>query len=183
MARFFEISSIPPSRGLSTRSPRVRSPMKKKRLLQILAALALIVSGALMFHPYPRQLVFGPKIKGTPVCAWQEDFRSRNSGGFGDPERETFVAKILDWLNFGDHFLDWNPLSKEEKEAIYITLAADPSPHVRKAIVVELSEMMSKDGIPTYLGFLDDPDLSVAAEACERLYYPESNCLKLPFQN
>jgi hypothetical protein len=34
--------------------------MKKKRRLLVFGALVLIVFGAVMLHPFPRQLVFGP---------------------------------------------------------------------------------------------------------------------------
>jgi hypothetical protein len=44
--------------------------MKKKRLLLILGPLALAIFGALMVHPYPRQMLFGPKYQGVPRMAF-----------------------------------------------------------------------------------------------------------------
>ncbi len=72
--------------------------MKTKRLLLIFAALALIVSGALMLHPYPRQMVFGPKYNGVPLWIWQEDYRQRSRANDKKSNNDV-ISIILAWLD------------------------------------------------------------------------------------
>ena len=54
--------------------PNLHRFLSRRRLLGFLAGLALIF-GLLMLHPYPRQSLFGPTIRGKPWCEWEWEFR------------------------------------------------------------------------------------------------------------
>src|SRR5262245_54667846 len=112
---------------------------KKKRLLLAVTVLALIAGGVVLASPYPRQFLFGPKIHGVPLCAWQEDVRRKHA----EHEEKTFVQKVLEWLKHGrDREMEWEELTKAEREDVYLSLIDDPSNKVRIAAAEQLS---SKD--------------------------------------
>jgi hypothetical protein len=50
--------------------------LSRRWLLAFLGALALLF-GLAMLHPYPRQSLFGPTIRGKPWCVWEADIRRR----------------------------------------------------------------------------------------------------------
>jgi HEAT repeat protein len=140
--------------------------MKRKRLHLFFAAI-VVVAAILVCFPYPCQLVFGPKYNGVPLCAWQTDFRAR---WLAIPGPETFFTRLLDWLRQGQTMLDWSTLSNQDMEAIFITLADDPDPVVRKEVVSQLRQLPGLENSPAavkvLIGFLDDPDSTVFEEAC-----------------
>ncbi len=45
-----------------------------RRLLAFIGFLTLLF-GLAMLHPYPRQALFGPTIRGVPWCVWEEEIR------------------------------------------------------------------------------------------------------------
>jgi HEAT repeat protein len=142
--------------------------MNKKRLLLSLAALALIVSGALMLHPYPRQMVFGPKYNGVPLWVWQEDYRGHTLELLGrDQKTDSLIAKILDWINHGRKSRDWAVLSSEEIEIIYLTLVDDPEPGIRRYLVLNLAPFKTKTAFAALVRFMDDPEFDVFNAVCE----------------
>jgi hypothetical protein len=52
----------------------------RRRVLVLLGAGALLC-GLAMLHPYPRQSLFGPKVRGVPWCVWEAEMRRQT-----DPE-------------------------------------------------------------------------------------------------
>lgn len=54
--------------------PDFRRHLTRRRLLGFLAPAAVLF-GLLMLHPYPRQSLFGPKIRGEPWCVWEAEVR------------------------------------------------------------------------------------------------------------
>jgi HEAT repeat protein len=140
--------------------------MRKKRLLLVIAALALLVAVIMLLNPYPRQLLFGPKVKGVPLCAWQEEVRHA-AFILDDPDdEEGFVARILSWLSFGGERPNSDRLSVAENESVLITMAADPRPKVRSTVVLFLIKTKSATGIATLMNFLDDPEDTVVRSVC-----------------
>ena len=64
--------------------PNFRRFLIRRWLLGLLGAAALLF-GVLMLHPYPRQSLFGPTIRGKPWCEWEDTVR----GHFGEVVFET----------------------------------------------------------------------------------------------
>jgi len=54
--------------------PNLRRYLSRRSLLGFLAAAALLF-GLAMLHPYPRQSLFGPTIRGKPRCVWEDSLR------------------------------------------------------------------------------------------------------------
>ena len=50
--------------------------LSSRRWLLAFAAL-LVIAGVPMLHPYPRQSLFGPTIRGKPWCVWEDNLRQR----------------------------------------------------------------------------------------------------------
>ena len=48
--------------------------LSRRRLLACVGVLALLFGLALL-HPYPRQALFGPTIRGKPRCVWEAEIR------------------------------------------------------------------------------------------------------------
>ena len=48
--------------------------LTRRRTLAIACLLTLLL-GVPMLHPYPRQSLFGPTIRGEPWCVWEEEIR------------------------------------------------------------------------------------------------------------
>ena len=73
--------------------PSLRRFLTRRWLLALLAVVALF--GLAMLHPYPRQSLFGPKIRGEPWCYWEAEVRRH-----ADPEKHenTVSAKLLRWI-------------------------------------------------------------------------------------
>ena len=58
--------------------PTSRRFLTRRWLLGSLVAAALLF-GVLMLHPYPRQSLFGPTIRGKPWCVWENTIRRQYS--------------------------------------------------------------------------------------------------------
>jgi len=44
--------------------------LSRRRVLALFGVLAFLF-GLAMLHPYPRQSLFGPTIRGKPWCVWE----------------------------------------------------------------------------------------------------------------
>jgi hypothetical protein len=69
-------------------------PSKRRwaRWLLVILGTCMLLCAAAMLHPYPRQSLFGPTIRGRPRCVWEAELRR-----FGGPE--SLTDKVLSWLN------------------------------------------------------------------------------------
>src|SRR5579871_6490478 len=116
----------------------VQSAMKKKRLILIFGAAILASAAAILFFPYPRQLVIGPKYHGVPLCAWQAKFREQTTVVVFPEDHQNTFTRLMQWFTQGRAVLEWSSLSWRDREAIFISLADDKDPAVRKAIIIYL---------------------------------------------
>src|SRR5436190_484371 len=53
-----------------------RGFMTRRRLLASLGVAALVFGVAMLF-PYPRQFLFGPRVRGEPWCVWENEVRRK----------------------------------------------------------------------------------------------------------
>src|SRR5262245_13002829 len=101
--------------------------MRKKLLRRGLAILLIAAAGAVAINPYFRQLVFGPRISGTPLCAWQERIRRQVL-----PQREdNLLHSIAKLFQPKDEALPYSKLDLEQKTYLWLTLIDDPDPAMR----------------------------------------------------
>src|ERR1019366_7308351 len=102
----------------------------KKRIARIVVYFGLTCLTALVLsHPYIRQSLFGPKIKGEPLWAWQQEFRARS-----DSQPPTLVGKLLNILKIDSKPMRWiGTFDSGDPELlpVLITLAEDGDENVR----------------------------------------------------
>lgn len=133
--------------------------MKTKWALRLLASLLLTAAGILWLSPYHRQLLFGPRIQGIPICAWQEHVRrqlrpSLANDSFLDRIREWFLAKST----IGE---EWRKLGDLDKAQVYLSMIDDPDNTLRKEIAISLQNLNPDHAEAVVVRLLDDPDDSV----------------------
>ena len=73
--------------------PNFRRFLNRRRLLGFFAAAALLF-GLVMLHPYPRQSLFGPTIRGEPWCYWEDEVRWHATHARDNAKRGPFEKKI-----------------------------------------------------------------------------------------
>src|ERR1051326_5009639 len=96
-----------------------------RRWLAFLGGAALLF-GLAMLHPYPRQSLFGPKIRGQPWCVWERQVR-----GFVDAQ-DSFSDKALRWLGVERQQLAGNEIFDDaEMLPLVLELLDDPDSRVR----------------------------------------------------
>ncbi len=104
----------------------------RRWLLGVVVAAALLF-GLAMLHPYPRQSLFGPTIRGEPWCVWET--ASRNRAREHEPDRSLF-EKAQGWLS-----MHLNPVELEEVLddqdflPLVVHLADDPDETVRWTVL------------------------------------------------
>jgi HEAT repeat protein len=74
--------------------PSIRRFLSRRWLLAFLGAGALLF-GLAMLHPYPRQSLFGPTIRGKPWCVWEAEVRR---SVHREEYEKTLYAKTLRWM-------------------------------------------------------------------------------------
>jgi HEAT repeat protein len=74
--------------------PNFRRFLSRRWLLAFVSACALVF-GLLMLHPYPRQSLFGPTIRGKPWCVWEAEVRR-----FVHKEEyeKSLSARLIRWM-------------------------------------------------------------------------------------
>jgi hypothetical protein len=101
--------------------PEFRRFLNRRWQLGLLAAAALMF-GLVMLHPYPRQSLFGPMIRGKPWCVWEDQIRRAVA-----PRQSLFdaIAEIFGVL--GDAEISDDPALLP----LYLHLANDSAAMVR----------------------------------------------------
>ncbi|MBI1832972.1 MAG: hypothetical protein HYR84_16150 [Planctomycetes bacterium] len=87
--------------------PELRSLLSRRWLLGVLGVAALLF-GLTMLHPYPRQSLFGPTIRGKPWCYWEGEVRWRTLSF--EEHQNTLSAKLTRWFGVPEH----DPIKWEE---------------------------------------------------------------------
>src|SRR5260370_37574556 len=106
--------------------------MNRTRWLRI-GVYGTLGVGVLLFllHPYSRQTVFGPTVRGMPLCYWQDGFRRR-----ADPEAygNSFTTNVFQWLGFAKRQPMLLNLGGDDEVRLLLSLADDPQPRVRERV-------------------------------------------------
>jgi HEAT repeat protein len=106
--------------------------MTRRRLLLLVLGSTLAGLGIAFFaHPYGRQLVFGPKIRGVPLWSWQQQFRKH----YANPN-DDFIANAL--APFGVKRADpaWNP--DPDLLPVLLSLVDEPDDQLRAHVAQNL---------------------------------------------
>ncbi len=114
---------------------------KNRWRLVVYTPLVAVVAFVLM-HPYFRQQLFGPKIKGEPFWAWQQEFRAERV----TEEPDTLWKKMLGWVGANDKTVRWIgyfPANDPEMLPVLLSLVDDPSSSVRLGVAHRLKKSPS----------------------------------------
>src|SRR5438552_2260583 len=68
----------------------LRRFLSRRNLFAFLGITALLC-GLAMAHPYPRQSLFGPTVRGKPRCYWEAQLRR-------EQQPPSFMAKFMGWF-------------------------------------------------------------------------------------
>src|SRR5438128_2292800 len=101
--------------------------MRKKLLVRALVLLVVAVIGAVSINPYFRQLVFGPRLQGTPLCAWQDHVRRQVLPG----REDNFLASVAKLFQPKEESLPFGKLDNDEQTFLWLSLIEDRDPAMR----------------------------------------------------
>src|SRR6266498_1809169 len=82
--------------------PTFRRFLSRRWLLGFVGVLALLF-GLAMLHPYPRQSLFGPTIRGKPWCVWENEVRRSLHW---DEHEKSFFVRSMRWFGIKEMDLD-----------------------------------------------------------------------------
>jgi hypothetical protein len=128
----------------------------KRRWYRVPLCLAILF-GIACLHPFVRQFIFGPTVDGIPWCAWENRIRS-------DAHADEPRSPVIDFFErIGLFRTDSDALPLHSKAAlpIYLHLADDRDPAVRRLALQELSRRMAHDRsaiLPTMQRHVTDDD-------------------------
>lgn len=146
-----------------------RKLVSVRRLLAV-AAVGMLVAGVLLVDPYPRQLVFGSRIRGKPRCAW-EDAILRQEGSKPPSIRE----RLLGWFGITPHRYSLEELYNDtEMVPIVADMLGYPDPRVRSACVLAIKLFPSLQDRSCLLGLrkcLDDEDVETKITAADAIWH------------
>lgn len=116
--------------------------MRKKWFLRVLAFLLIAAVGFVLLSPYYRQLVFGPRIQGVPLCAWQEQYRrQQQKKGLWEPD-PSFFHKVREWFRSKSVNAEaWKALGDADKARVLVSLIDDADVAMRKQIATDFRDL------------------------------------------
>jgi HEAT repeat protein len=135
--------------------PNFRRFLMRRRLLAFLAAAALLF-GLAMLHPYPRQALFGPTIRGQPWCVWEAEVRRFTHQ---QQDEDSFADKTLRWLGITRNRTLEELADDAEMLPLLLELAEDQDRDVRLMaldMIFFFDKMHDASALPVLRGRLDD---------------------------
>src|SRR5258708_1512409 len=110
----------------------------RKRMIRIgvYATLGLVLL-LFLLHPYGRQMVFGPRVRGLPLSYWQNRYREAVAWSASEDSLTTRTLTIVGIRpNRG---MDSFPVG-EDMLPVVLSLVDDPDSAVRASVAYSLSE-------------------------------------------
>jgi hypothetical protein len=155
--------------------PNFRRFLTRRWLLAFVGAAALFF-GLLMLHPYPRQSLFGPTIRGKPWCVWEAEVR-RHVHPAG--RENMLLAKMMRWIGIKDEGMNDDDLFDHvEMLPLLLQMVSDPDPAIRTDImwrIIHYDNLQHKSWVPVLRERLDDGDLRCRIAAARVLGRIEPN--------
>lgn len=144
--------------------------MTRKNRWRLLLYSPLVAVVVLFFmHPYFRQRMFGPRIKGEPLWIWQEELRAQ----VAQAPPPTLWNKALAFVGINGQAIGWMgafPRHDPEMLPVLLSLADDSSEHVRRRVADQLRTMPDDERIiEVLLRMTNDPDMRVRQGAVQSL--------------
>jgi HEAT repeat protein len=145
--------------------PNFRRFLSRRWLLGFLAAAALLF-GLAMLHPYPRQALFGPAIRGKPWCVWEAEVRRFVTR---TKRHDLFSDRVRHWLGEEeDHPNVREIFDDAEMLPLLLVLTEDADADVRETTISAIARFRSlhdKSALPVLHKHLvaDDPYFRIVA--------------------
>ncbi len=145
------------------------------RPLLILVNILALLFGLAMLHPYPRQSLFGPTIRGKPWCVWEDAVRHFVHIQFHDEViDQTLSAKVRHWLGIKHQGMGWTELFDDaEMVPLLLELAEDTDPAVRAAAfhaICNTDKLRHASALPLMRRRLHDDDEENRTNAARALW-------------
>ena len=155
--------------------PNFRRFLSRRWLLAVVGVAALAF-GLLMLHPYPRQSLFGPTIRGKPWCVWEDANRRQVVGGDND---KTLTAMLLRWIGVKHEPMELRTLlNHPEMLPLVLELAEDQDREMRSAMLYTLpscDQLHDPSVLPVLRRRLQDEDSYCRVLAARALWYVAKN--------
>jgi HEAT repeat protein len=128
---------------------------RKRLLLIVLGSTLAVIAAAFFAHPYGRQFVFGPKIRGVPLWSWQQQFRKH----YANPN-DDYIANALAPLGVQRAEATWNP--DPDLLPVLLSLVDEPDDQLRAHVAQNLGYYPgSAPAGEALIVLLDDPSETV----------------------
>ena len=152
-------------------SPRI---LLSRRRLLIFGGLFILLSGLAMLHPYPRQSLFGPTIRGEPWCVWESKLRRQ----FGTP-RDSYLDKLQTWFGAERPKMSLDEaFDHPEMLPLIVSLLDDDDLEVRDTCVNAITWfpcLRNRSAAPALRKLLEDHELEVRVMAMHALWLIEKD--------
>jgi HEAT repeat protein len=130
---------------------------RKRLILLLLGSTLAGLVAAFFSHPYGRQLVFGPRIRGVPLWVWQQQFRKAFAN-------DDFIASTLAQFGVKSDQPAWH--SDPDLLPVLLGLVDEPDDIIRAHVACNLGyHSGSDDAGKALVAFLDDPSELVRESA------------------
>lgn len=135
-----------------------RNLLSRRKTVALLGLLALVF-GLAMLHPYPRQSLFGPTIRGEPWCVWEDAVRRQVHR---EEYEKTLWAKMMRLAQLQqDAELDEELFDNKEMLPLVLALADDPDSQVRQFALIAIAKydnLHDDSALPVLRKRLQDED-------------------------
>jgi HEAT repeat protein len=134
-----------------------------------------------MLHPYPRQSLFGPTIRGKPWCVWEGQVRWNLDW---EQHERTRWAKTMRWFGVAPVTMDDAELFDHPDMApLLLHMTRDADPAVRRGVTSQFfwhKNLQDKSAVPILRERLDDTDPDCRIEAAMALAVIDADVSVVP---
>jgi hypothetical protein len=127
-----------------------------RRWLLASIGIAALLFGLAMLHPYPRQSLFGPKIRGKPWCVWEARIcRYAHRDDYWD----SISFKAMRWMGVEDDMVEWKDMNDADLLPVILHLADENDLDVRDhavAAMAQFGKLQNATALPTLHRCLND---------------------------
>ena len=151
--------------------PDLRRFLSRRCLLAYLGGAALLF-GLAMLHPYPRQSLFGPTIRGKPRCVWEDAIRRQVNW---EEYEKTWAPTLLGWMGVKHEPMELRVLlNHPEMLPLALELAEDQDRGMRGEILFTLTfcdKLRDPSVLPVLRRRLEDDDAYCRIQAARALWH------------
>ena len=147
--------------------PNIRRFLSCRWLLGFVGIVALLF-GLAMLHPYPRQSLFGPTIRGKPRCIWEAEIQRFV------PREESWFEKSFAWFRADRHDLTLPEVfDNAEMLPLVLDMLDDPDPRAQQFAmnqIAQFSALQDRSALPRLRLLLATDALDVRLSAARAIW-------------